>query len=352
MTSLIPQSINLGLVMFTIPFGCRRVIGLLLVCMSSQVLAKKIVIAHRGASGYLPEHTLEAAAMAYGWGVDYIEPDVVLTRDSVPIIMHDIHLDATTDVAQVFPKRGRADGRYYAIDFTLAEIRMLKVRERTNQSGQVVYPNRFPSGSAHFSVPTLDEFIQLIQGLNFSHRRQTGIYPEIKSPQFHLQSGYDITAIVYQKLLSYGYKEPTDPIYIQCFDPRELKRLRYEFGARVRLIQLLSEVDDHVRYSRLVTEKGLKEVASYANGIGPSIRQILEVSAKGAQLSQLVHRAKRLGLEIHGYTLRRDELPPKVPNIDWLHTQLFQEGGVDGMFSDFGDLTLRFLRKAGLDKDD
>ncbi|WP_416374910.1 glycerophosphodiester phosphodiesterase family protein, partial [Methanothrix soehngenii] len=99
--------------------------------ISPAITEEKLVIAHRGASGYLPEHTLEAYALAYGMGADYVEPDLVLTKDGVFICLHDIHLESTTNVEEVFPDRAREDGRWYAADFTLSEIKQLKVHERT-----------------------------------------------------------------------------------------------------------------------------------------------------------------------------------------------------------------------------
>ena len=108
---------------------------------------KPIVIAHRGACGYAPEHTVVAKGLSYAMGADFIEQDIVLTSDDQPIVLHDVHLDRVTDVAQLFPERARADGRYYAIDFLLEEIRQLKVHERVDWStDKVVYPNRFPVG--------------------------------------------------------------------------------------------------------------------------------------------------------------------------------------------------------------
>lgn len=116
------------------------VLGLLL---SQMVAANPDVIAHRGASGYLPEHTLEAATLAFSQGADYIEQDLVLSRDLVPVVLHDIHLDTVTDVAHKFPYRKRSDGRFYAFDFTLEELKTLKVRERTDLAGNEVFPNRY-----------------------------------------------------------------------------------------------------------------------------------------------------------------------------------------------------------------
>lgn len=142
--------------------------------------APQIVIAHRGASGYLPEHTLEAKAMAHAQGAHYIEQDLVLTKDDVPVVLHDIHIDTVTDVVEKFPTRKRDDGRYYALDFTLAELKTLRATERFNAvTGKQVYPNRFPKGQGRFEIATLAEELQLIQGLNHSTGRVAGIYPEI-----------------------------------------------------------------------------------------------------------------------------------------------------------------------------
>ena len=138
----------------------------------------KIVIAHRGASGYLPEHTLPAKAMSYAMNVDFIEQDIVLSKDNVPIVIHDIHLETVTDVAVKFPNRNRNDGRYYVIDFSFEELKQLNVSERFNpESKQAIYPNRFPLNSSTFKLHSLAEEIELIQGLNKSTGKNVGIYP-------------------------------------------------------------------------------------------------------------------------------------------------------------------------------
>ena len=145
-----------------------------------------LVIAHRGACGYLPEHTLEAKAYAHALGADFIEQDVVATRDNQLIVLHDIHLEGVTNVADLYPDRHREDGRYYARDFELAEIRGLSAGERRGSDGiTAAFPNRFPVGVGNFRVPTLREEIKLIQGMNRSTGREAGIYPEIKSPGWH-----------------------------------------------------------------------------------------------------------------------------------------------------------------------
>ena len=169
---------------------------------------RPIVIAHRGASGYLPEHTLEAKALAYAMKPDYIEQDVVMSKDDHLIILHDRYLDRVSDVAQKFPHRARKDGRYYAIDFTLAEIKSLQVTEGftyTKQGKKVMtHPHRFPLGKSSFQVATLAEEIELIQGLNQTLGYNVGLYPEIKAPWFHRHEGKDISLAVLKMLKAYG----------------------------------------------------------------------------------------------------------------------------------------------------
>ena len=168
----------------------------------------KAVIAHRGAPGYLPEHTLESYAMAYGQGADYLEPDLMLTKDGVPIALHDRTLDATTNVAEVFPDRARDDGRHYAIDFTLDEIKQLAVRERVHPaSGELVYPDRFPNTHDElvFRIATLAELIELTQGMNQATGRNVGIYPETKASDWHVEQGYDFERKLMDVLTEYGY---------------------------------------------------------------------------------------------------------------------------------------------------
>ena len=149
--------------------------------------APKVVVSHRAASGYLPEHTLPAVAMAFAFGPDYIEQDVALTKDGVLMVIHDIYLDAATNVGQVFAERKRSDGRYYVCDFTLAEISSLRVTERINtphRRGGI--QRKVPLGRVEVrEMPTFAEEIEMIQGMNKSMGRNIGIYPEIKGSAFH-----------------------------------------------------------------------------------------------------------------------------------------------------------------------
>ncbi len=182
-----------------------------------------IVIAHRGASGYLPEHTLAAKALAHGMGANFIEQDVVLSRDGTAIVLHDIHLDSTTDVAQRFPGRARADGRFYAIDFDLQEIRQLRVHERTHfKTGEAVFPQRFPAQPNLFQVPTLAEEIDLLAGLDRSRGCATGLYIELKAPNWHRSEGQDLSAAILAVLEETGYWNRPDQVFLQCFDDQTL----------------------------------------------------------------------------------------------------------------------------------
>ena len=168
---------------------------------------KKItVVAHRGASGYLPEHTLASKAMAHAMNADYIEQDIVLSKDDIPIVIHDILLDDVTDVSEKYPNRKREDGKYYVIDFTFEELKSLEVTERfDSKTGLQIYPNRFPKGKSSFRLHSLQDEIELIQGLNKSTGKDIGIYPEIKNPEFHHENGKDISKIVLDILTKYGY---------------------------------------------------------------------------------------------------------------------------------------------------
>lgn len=301
----------------------------------SQASKKVITIAHRGACGYLPEHTLAAKAMAYGMNADYIEQDIVLTRDDVPIIVHDIHLDTVTNIASSFPGRARIDDRYYAMDFTLAEIKSLRVNERINlKTGLQVFSGRFPLGKSEFRISTLGEELEMIAGLNHSTGKDIGIYPEIKEPEWHRKEGHDITKIVLKELERYGYKSNTDNCYLQCFDAGELKRIKNELKSDLRLIQLVENDCD------------LKEIAKYAVGIGPSINQIITgLNPDGSMaISNLVKEAHELNLLVHPYTFRVDSLPGSLSK-DALLNVLFAKVGIDGIFSDFPDVTVKFLEK-------
>ncbi|MDF2179314.1 glycerophosphodiester phosphodiesterase [Aliiglaciecola sp. CAU 1673] len=296
------------------------------------------IIAHRGASGYLPEHTLESAILAHGQGADYIEQDLVLSKDNVPVVLHDIHLETVTDVEQRFPERARDDGRFYALDFTLAELKTLRVHERTDEKGVPVFPHRY-QGNGLFRIATFEEQLTLIRELNRSRDKSVGFYPEIKSPKWHQQQGRDISAIVLAILRQHQLDDANAKIFVQCFDFAELKRWRQELGAKVKLVQLLGENDwqeSDSDYDYLKSEQGLAEIASIAQGIGPWIEQLASFHQDGIELTGLMQRAKAKGLLVHPYTLRADQLPGQTSWAQMIQL-LAEDLAVDGVFTDFSD---------------
>lgn len=318
----------------------------LLVLLSGAHAETPLVIAHRGASGYLPEHTLEAKALAFAMGADYLEQDLVLSNDDVPMVMHDIHLDTISDVAKKFPGRQRADGRFYAIDFTLAEIKQLHATERIDlRTGQAVFPGRFPAGKSSFQIPTLEEELEFIAGLNKSTGRTVGIYPEIKKPAWHRKEGRDISSIVLPILDRHGYRTKGDPCWLQCFEYDEVKRLRGELHWKGHLLMLLGagrKGDDGSDFAFFRSPDGLRELAGTVDGIGPAMASVIGPDGKATNLVRDGHAAKLL---VHPYIVRADELPKGIPSLDELHRLIFVDAGIDGVFTDFPDKTAAFLRK-------
>ena len=293
--------------------------------MSSK--PKKIVIAHRGASGYLPEHTMASKAMAYAMQPDFLEQDIVLSKDNVPIVIHDIHLDTVTDVAVKFPDRKRKDGSYYVIDFMFKELLELNVTERIDpNTGKVVYKNRFPLRKSTFKLHCLQDEIEMIQGLNKSTGNNIGIYLEIKDPAFHLKEGKDISKIVLKVLADYGYTSKKDNCMLQCFDAKELRRTRTDLRSELFLVQLMKLRKEELK---------LKEFATYADGIAPGYKQMSK---------NLVADAYELGLQVYAYTFRSDDLGD-FKSFDALLDFGFNTLGLDGVFTVFPDKALSFLRR-------
>ncbi len=304
--------------------------------------AAPVEIAHRGASGYLPEHTLEAVAMAHALGADYIEQDVVMSSDGVPMVLHDVTLDATTDVAARFPGRAREDGRYYAIDFTLAELKSLAVRERFKpETGEPVFPGRYSGGLPVFRIATFEESLALVSGLNASTGRVAGVYPEIKRPGWHLAQGKDLGAAVVAMLDRFGYREKSDACFVQCFEFTEVRRLRESLGYRGKLIQLLGGSkpgEDGTDFVRFRTPEGLRELADWVDGIGPSLDSVVLGASPGERrITPLAAEARAAGLAVHPYTARTDSLPKWAADYADL-IGVLKEAGVEGWFTDFPGL--------------
>lgn len=300
------------------------------------------IIAHRGASGYLPEHTLPAKALAYAMGADFLEQDVVATRDDELVVLHDIHLDRVTDVAERFPGRARKDGRYYVRDFDLAEIRCLGVTERVDDEGLAVYPDRFPAGCGRFAVHTLAEELAFVSGLNRATGGTTGVYPEIKRPAWHRAQGIDLAGAMLEVLAAHGYQGPDDPVYVQCFDVDEVRRLRGALGCRMRLVQLIGDnswKEAATDYDRLCGEAELAELAGIADAIGPWVNKLYTPGADGAppRSTGLVERARSAGLLVHPYTFRVDDLAPGFGSFEAMVRYFCADLAVDGLFTDFPD---------------
>ena len=319
----------------------------------ADVTAKPVVIAHRGASGYLPEHTLEAAAFAHALGANFVEQDVVMSKDDVPVVCHDIHIDTTTDVAARFPARARTDGRFYAIDFTWEELRSLAVRERFDPTSErAVFPGRFPANGASFRLCSLEESIQLVQGLNRSTGRDAGIYPEIKAPAWHAREGKDLGRALLEVLAFHGYTGPSDNVYVQCFEPMELKRLRSDLRTRLKLIQLIDDatpIETDIDYGAMRTPAGLRAIADYAQGIGPPLGQVVSFQRgdgkSGLRVTTLVADAHASGLLVHPYTFRSDALPAGANDAEALLELLFARAKIDGVFVDQPDVVVKFLQR-------
>ena len=337
-----------------------------LIAQFSFAAEEKIVIAHRGASAYLPEHTLEAKVLAHAMGAHYIESDVLMTSDNALVVLHDLYLDQNTNVAAMFSGRARDDGRYYVIDFTLKELRQLRVTERIRQKNgkiQPVYPDRFPTQSGGFGIHTLAEEIELIQGLNKTLGREVGIYIEIKRPWFHHQEGKDQAMAILQVLKAFGYTEKEDKVFLQTFDFNELKRVREELmpslGMEIRLAQLIADTDSRETfelqndewvpydYSWMHEVDGMAQLARWADGVGPAMHMVVDNTSTRANLkiSPLIERAHAAGLVAHPYTFRADEgsVPDYAENFEKLLEIFYFEVGVDGLKTDFPDIALELL---------
>jgi glycerophosphoryl diester phosphodiesterase len=298
------------------------------------VTRRPVVIAHRGASGYLPEHTLPAKALAHGMGADYLEQDVIGTRDGQLIVFHDLYLDQLTDVADQFAGRARPDGRHYCIDFTLAELRTLRVTERRRRDGPGArFPGRFPVDTGLFHIHTLEDELEFVRGLNQSTGRQAGVYAEIKDPAWHEQHGFALGDRVIETLRTFNYRTQDDNFFVQCFDGTELRRVRARFGDELPLIQLM---DEGAAWSR----ESLATAGEYAQGIGPAIE--MAWPDRG-----LVGTARELGLLVHPYTFRADELAPGFENFHEMLKAFLETLQVDGLFTDFPDVVLSYVRGHG-----
>ena len=347
--------------------------------------ARPLVIGHRGTHGYLPAHTLEGYALAVELGADYIEPDLVATKDGHLIASHEPNLIATTDVASrpEFAARrrtvivdGAPDTGFFASDFTLAEIKRLRrVQDFAER------PQQF---NGRFEVPTLEEVIALAKRLSEEKGRMIGIYPETKHPTYHRSIGLPLERRLVEILARAGWNRRDAPVFIQSFEQSNLKELRRM--TPVRLVQLVDANDVNAdgtldftapfdrpfdwtasgdprllarTFGFFVTDAGLREIRTYADGIGPWKRYIVssvpipgstapgEASRRALAPTDLIERAHKLGLLVHTWTFRNEQrrlLSDYAGNPVNEYLQFYRLG-IDGVFSDFADTAVaaRFL---------
>jgi len=323
--------------------------------------SQPLVIGHRGASGYLPEHTIESYRRAIELGADFVEPDLVTTRDGHLIARHEPVLDDTTDVKtrrEFASKRttktldGIPTTGFFASDFTLDEIRQLRaIQSRTGR------PKQF---DGLYQIPTLAEIIEMVQGENSRRARVIGIYPETKHPSFHAALGLPQEEPLLAILERYGWNQRNSPVFIQSFETGNLKYLRKR--TKVKLVQLIDADDvgpdgkltyaapydkpynhavvgDVRGFADLVKPANLAEIATYADGIGPWKPYIASFagSSRAPITTSLIADAHAAGLLVHAYTFRNDALPPQYEGRPASEYNQFYVLGVDGLFTDFPD---------------
>jgi glycerophosphoryl diester phosphodiesterase len=366
--SKLQQRLALALIMtavlalLLVPGGAGAASGGAAVAEPGKHAKLPIVIGHRGASGYRPEHTLASYQLATEMGADYIEPDLVSTKDHVLVARHENNIKDTTDVADhpEFADReatkvidGVSVSGWFTEDFTLAELKTLRAKERL--------PAVRPANTAFdglYQVPTFQEVIDLAK------RRHVGIYPETKHPTYFRSIGLPLEGPLVRTLRANGYQGRNARVFIQSFEVGNLRRLnRMTDVPLVQLIDATGKPYDFVvsgdprTYADLVTPAGLAEVATYADGVGVNKDLIVPRDAQNRLLSPttLVRDAHRAGLLVHSWTFRRENtfLPEdfrqgnpaspvylQAPGDFPAELRLFYKLGLDGVFSDNPDVAV------------
>ncbi len=321
---------------------------------------RPIVIAHRGASGYRPEHTLAAYELAIEMGADYIEPDLVVTKDGVLVARHENNIADTTDVADhpefADRKTSKSYGRYtqegwFTEDFTLEELKTLRAKERMPElrTESAQYDGRF-------DVPTLQEVIDLVREKETEAGRRIGIYPETKGSSYFRSIDLPIEERLVEVFRENGYEGSRAPVFIQSFEIANLVELNKMTD--LPLIQLLGgggsrpldyELGDEIKtYNDLLTPDGLAAIATYADGIGPNTRLVVN-SGDGNDYGEptgLVERAQAAGLLVHVWTLRDEAqfLPANYQDDPTRAYLFFRDLNVDGIFTDFPDTAVNAFK--------
>ncbi len=316
-----------------------------------------LIIGHRGACGHVPEHTLASYTLAIEMGADFVEPDVVSTRDGVLICRHDCELGSTTDAGEKFPERKKTvtiDGNemtgWFAEDFTLDEIKTLRAKERLEF--------RDHSRDGLYEVPTLQEVLSLVKEKSREKGREIGMYPETKHPSYHDALGLSLEEPLLEILKQNGYSSASDPVIIQSFEVANLKELHEKTG--LRLVQLFDEF--HLQpgcllaagkkgtYGDMATPEGFREIATYAYGAGPWKESILPRDTNNhlQEASTFIKDAHEAGLKVHIYTMRNENSylaeeyagDPREEYRKWIRM------GVDGFFTDYPDTAVQVRNEA------
>jgi glycerophosphoryl diester phosphodiesterase len=337
--------------------------GTLLPGFARAQTRKPIVIGHRGCSGERPEHTALSYERAIDQGADFIEPDLVPTKDGHLIVRHENEIGGTTNVASLpeFAARktaktidGQAITGWFAEDFTLAEIKTLRARERL--------PQLRPASAAfdgQAQILTFDEVVAIAKAGTQRAGRTIGVYPELKHPTYFNSIGLPTEDRLVALLKANALNSATAPVFVQCFEVGTLKRLRAKTPARlVFLVDGQGGPADlpNVRYADLITAQGLKDVAIYADGLGPNWNLVVPNDGKTLlPATDLVRDAHAAGLQVHPWTVRAENyfLPaalrkgePQDPGFLAQHgdaSAVFKAlyaAGVDGVFSDFPALAV------------
>ena len=343
-----------------------------------------LVIGHRGASGYRPDHTLESYKLAIDMGADFIEPDLVATKDGVLVARHEPNITGTTDVATrpEFASRkttknvdGVNEEGWFVSDFTLAELKTLRAVQPLSDRDQ--------SYNGKFQIPTFEEVLDLAKAEGTKAGRTVGVYPETKHPTYHAKLGLPLEDRLLAVLAKYGYTTKASPVIVQSFEVSNLKYLRTK--TQVRLVQLVDANDvnadgsmdltapydkpydfavagDSRTFASLLTPAGLKEIKTYADGIGPWKPYLIPSKQVDANndgkaddlngdgkiderdrvmmpATAVVPNAHAAGLFVHAYTFRSEakRLASDFKGDPKAEYQLFYQLGVDGVFSDFAD---------------
>lgn len=315
-----------------------------------------LIVGHRGASGYLPEHTLESYALAISMGADFIEPDLVMTKDKVLIVRHENEISETTDVSIKFPNRKKTkkiDGRnvtgWFVEDFTLKEIKTLRAKERL--------PDRDQSNNGKFGIPTFAEVLHLAKTKSLESGKTVGVYAETKHPSYFKSIGLPLENNVASELKKVGWTQAEAPVILQSFELSSLRKLKSLVNCRLVFLysnantQAYDDVLDKnsKTYGDYMKPEELKKLAAIVYGIGPNKRLILPVDEHGNFLpaTSLIADAHKEGLKVHPYTFRSDAAflaAPYQGDPQKEYLQFF-ELGVDGLFSDFTDHAVQARQK-------